>query len=234
MHARRATAADHDLLSSIVLHPDVHATNGRGPFDPTRYTSEPYSFAVIVDGGCVLAAALEQAAYAVHINMLPGARGADAVRAARAVLHFIFTQTDAESLYTKVVGDNKAAVWFAHVMGFRDTYRAGATQFMRLDIDDWIAGDSQCQRDGAAFHAEIGEHGLLSHPEDPVHDRFVGATRAMLGALLYPKAERIYGRWARQAGYEPIQFISADPVLLDIGNAVLQLDGQTFTVIEEK
>lgn len=234
MQARRATGADHELLASIVLHPEVHATNGRGAFDPEKYTSEPFSFAVIVEGGCFLADAIEHAAYAIHTNMLPTARGAQALRAARNALAFAFTSTDAEVLYTRVAADHRAALWFAHGMGFRDVYRAGGSQFMRLDIDDWIVGDIGCREAGADFHRAIGEHDLLTHEDDPVHDAFVGAARGMLEALQYPKAERIYGRWARQAGYEPMEFISADPVLLDIGNAVLRIDGQKFTVIEEK
>lgn len=232
--ARRATAADHELLTAIVMHPEVHATNGGGAFDPSRYTSHPYSFAVIVEGGCFLADALERASYGIHTNMLPSARGSAALRAARTALRFAFTQTDAEVLVTKVADENKAALWFAHAMGFRDAYRCGAAQFLRLDIDDWIVGDELCRQSGVAFHDMLEGKALLSHAEDRVHDAYVGATRAMLEAIQYEKAERTYGRWARHAGYEPMQFISADPVLLDIGNAVLQLDGPRFTIVEEK
>lgn len=233
MSARLATPEDDALLSSIVLHPAVHASNGGGPFDPTQYTRHPKSFAVIVEGGCFLADALEQGAYAIHTNFLPEARGVNAVRASRQALHLAFTGTDAEALYTKVDASNLHTLWFAHAMGFQDTYHHSGTQFMRLDIDDWIVADAVCLETGADFHRAIETHGLLTHDEDPVHDAFVGAARAMVEAIQYEKAERIYGRWARSAGYQPLTFISAEPVLIDIGSCVLRVQDGSF-IVQEK
>jgi len=229
MTARLATPADHALLESIVLHPDVHATNGGGSFDPAKYTAHPTNFAVIVDGGCFLADALEQGAFAIHTNFLPDARGAHAAEQSADALRLAFTATPAEVLYTKVDGQRAAAV-FAHVMGFRDTYKRGDTQFMRMDIDDWILRDPLVESRGEMFHMMLGAH--ATHGTDPVHDRFVGAAVLMLESIQYEKAERIYGRWARQVGYQPFAFISADPPRIDIGTCVLRLNPheRSFTI----
>lgn len=220
MTARFATPADDELLTSIVMHPDVHVTNGNGPFDPTAYTAHPKSFAVIVEGGCFLADALEQGAYGIHTNFLPGARGANALRECADALRLAFTATPAEVLYTKVVG-SRGVTLFAQAMGFRNTFKQGDTQFMRMDIDDWVLRDPKVEGLGKFFHHLLGE--LATHDEDSVHDRFVGATWLMLSGLQYEKAERVYGRWARHAGYQPFHFISAEPPRIDIGTAVLTL-----------
>lgn len=222
MTARFATPADDELLTSIVMHPDVHVTNGNGPFDPTAYTAHPKSFAVIVEGGCFLADALEQGAYGIHTNFLPSARGANALHECADALSLAFTATPAEALYTKVLG-SRGVTLFAQAMGFRNTFKQGDTQFMRMDIDDWVLRDPIVQTQGENFHLILESQGHLTHDEDPVHDRFVGAAWLMLAGLQYEKAERVYGRWARHAGYQPFRFISAEPPRIDIGTAVLTL-----------
>lgn len=220
MTARFATPADDDLLTSIVMHPDVHVTNGNGPFDPKAYTAHPTNFAVIVEGGCFLADALERGAFGIHTNFLPEARGANALHECAEALRLAFTATPAEMLYTKVMGSRGVSL-FAQAMGFRPTFKQGDTQFMRMDLDDWILRDPLVQSQGEHFHALLGEH--ATHDADSVHDRFVGATWLMLAGLQYEKAERVYGRWARHASYEPFRFISAEPPRIDIGTAVLTL-----------
>ncbi len=233
MTARFASAADDALLTSIVLHPDVHRWNGGGAFDPSQYTSHPTNFAVIVDGGCFEAVALERAAYAIHTNFLPTHRGWHARQEARSALALAFLGTDAEMLVTMVRDDNPQALWFAHVMGFGDTYRRGDTQFMRLDIDDWLIGNTKLIHAGRVAHAELAARGFTDHDEDPVHDAYVGAARGMLEHIQFEKAERIYGRWARAAGYQPFAFVSADPPTIDIGPCLLRIVGQQIT-IEDK
>jgi len=231
MTARLATSDDNALLTSIVLHPDVHATNGRGAFDPSNYTAHPKNFAVIVEGGCFLADALERDAYAIHTNFLPEARGASALAECAEALRFAFTQSDAEVLYTRA--ESRHVALFAQAMGFKPTYKHGDMQFMRMDIDDWVLRDAQVEAEGEDFHLVLEANGHLTHGADPVHDRFVGAAVLMLRSVQYEKAERVYGRWARQAGYRPFAFISADPPRVDIGTCVLRLAPGSFTIEDQ-
>lgn len=231
MTARLASTDDNALLASIVMHPDVRKSSGCTAFDPSNYTNHPTNFAVVVDGGCFEAMALERGSYAVHTNFLPDARGAHALRQSRDALRLAFTRTDAESLYTKVQANNPQAATFAVLMGFKRTYECGGATFYRLDIDDWVLNDPTNMQAGAEFHDWLGEG--VTHEQDAVHDAYVGAACLMVRAIQFEKAERIYGRWARHAGYQPFAFISADPVRLDIGSHVLRLDGTEFN-IEEK
>lgn len=240
MTARLATPADNALLRSIVEHPDLVPFNSEpgAKFDPALFTEHPTNFGVIVPGGCFLANCTERFSYDIHTNMLPKARGAAAMRAAREALHFAFTCTDAEVLTTKVADTNPAAAWFAHLMGFRDTFRrAGAfktlltgpvaLQYMRLDIDDWIVKSDTCSEFGEAFHDALGDD--VTHTHDAVHDAYVGAAVAMIDNHRANKAERVYGRWARATGYQPFVIESHTPLTVNIGTHRLTADGARFT-----
>ena len=244
MTARIATPADDALLYSIVMHPDVRrwtACDGAADFDPRLYTAHPKSFAVLVDSGCFLAPALEQGAYAVHTNILPDARGTRAIRSGQEAMSLAFLSTDAQSLMSWVPASSRHALWFAHAMGFRDTFLREkmwlwggsryAMQFVRLDIDDWILQSDACRTAGEAFHCRLAGH--VEHDPDPVHDAYVGAAWMMMSAGQTAKAQQVYGRWGRAAGYQPFEVLSLDPFVIDIGTCVLRMVEGEFQ-IEEK
>lgn len=248
MTARRATPDDNDLLTSIVTHPEVWrwvSHDGVQPsiFNPADWTEHPTNFAVIVDGGCFLAMCLELGAYAIHTCFLPEHRGVNAVRQCRYALTYAFTAEPVEQMYTMVPDNNPNAGWLATVAGFRGTYRRKAVwasegamhdmQYFRMDIDDWIgAADGLAER-GAEFHKLLDSAGQLDHGHDPVHDRYVGAAYAMVEAQNAKKAERVYGRWARQCGYLPFTVESSNPLRIDIGTCVLVVNDNGQLAIEE-
>ena len=247
MTARIATAADNELLTSIVMHPELRpwtAFDGAPDFDPDRYTKgETKSFAVVVAGGCILAPALEQYAYGVHTNLLPDCRGSKAIRAARGALEFAFLSTDAEQLWTMAPDNNPQARWFAAAMGFRAQFRREAVwlsggqmhgmEYMRLDVDDWIQGGA-LRTMGEAFHqARIEQGAPPNHKPDAVHDDYVGAAWGMLAMGQYDKAQRIYNRWARGCGYHPFTLLSIDPLLVDIVDCILGINDDGSLAVEK-
>lgn len=240
MTPRFATLGDEELLRSIVTHPSVRKhteCDGAREFDPTAYTAHPKSRAILVEGGCWLLAALEQDAYGVHTCLLPECRGARAVAAAEMALEFTFVRTDATQLWTSVPENNRAALWFAHKMGFRDEYtrpgawmqggRAWAMTYLRLDIDRWVQGSERLREAGEWFHAqrEAGGH-AASHACDAMHDRYVGAAGALIVNGQIAKARHVYNRWARACGYQPFEVLDTDPVRLSIGDATVAMTEQ--------
>lgn len=259
MNARLATVADHAIMTSIVMHPAVrmwNAHDGAPAFDPARFTgSDGNSFAVIVARpsaivgdpelavGCFLAFAIERGAYTVHTNMLPTCRGGAALDAAAAALELAFLGTDAEYLTTVVPEDNPRALWFAHAMGFRDSFKRRQAwlhlghkhdvQHLRMDIDDWIQRLTMVEF-GQRFHQVLQEKGAhVEHAADAVHDAYVGAAWAMTAADRIGKGMAVYNRYARSAGYQPFTIASTDPLRIDIGSCVLRAANDDF-VIEEK
>jgi len=252
MHARIATAAEDGLLAAICNTPEVlawTAHDGAPPFDPTRYTASPKSFAVIVEDdaeplGCFLAPALEQGAYGVHTNLLPACRGARALEAAAVAVELAFVSTDAEQLWSMVPANNRRAAWFAHAMGMRDHSRRDgvwpsggqrhAMAFVRMDIDDWIVRGSLAEM-GREFHRALVEQGgHVDHGDDPVHDAYVGAAWAMTAAGNLAKGLRIYNRWARASLYRPYQVLGEEPLRIDIGSCVLRAVGRDFAIEHEE
>lgn len=244
MTARLASPADNALLHSIVGHPALREGNtpdNGQPFDPAAYTAHPTNFALIVEGGCFVARCVEAGAYVIHTNFLPEARGANALRESRSALEFAFLATPAEVLYTMAPAYALPTVWFAHQMGFIDTYRranawlskghAYDLQHMQLDLDDWLQASKPCSAAGAEFHALLGER--VNHAHDSMHDSYVGAAVLMLANGQTDKAVRTYGRWARTCGYEPIAVHSREPLVIDVGTHLAHVDGTSY-VLEKK
>lgn len=249
MRARLAKAFDDDLLTSIVMHPELRRWNshdGAPAFDPALFTGDPAasrgnSFAVIVEDklgalGCFLAFAIERGAYTIHTNLLPSCRGARASEVSALALEFAFLHTDAVQLWSIVPDCNKQALWFAHSMGFRDTYRLSKTwlsggalhdvQHVRLDIDDWILGDKQLEESGGARHDQLHAIcGFDDHQRQDVHNAYIGAVAELIDAGRVDKACEIYGRWARASGHQAFEILSLDPVRIGMYGVVLRVEG---------
>lgn len=245
---RFATPADDALLTSILMHPEVRrwvAHDDAPPFDPTKYTAHPKSFAVLVDGGAWLAPALEDRSYGVHTALSPRLRGARALAAAAAALELAFVHTDAEQLWTMVPENNPQAMWFALRAGFRAHSRRDAVwlsggrrwamSYLRMDVDGWIQGSAAMRGVGQAFHAMLESHGhAADHADDPTHDRYVGYATTLALAGQVDKAHRIYNRYARACGYEPFEILSRDPLNINIHSHVLQLRAGAVSILENE
>lgn len=239
MTARLATPDDDTTIAQIVESLRTSVTHdGAPPFDPAEFTQHPTNFALMVRGGCFLARAVEQGSYTIHTNFLPNARGANALRESREALAYAFLATPAEQLLTMVPEANLPAMWFAHSMGFENTWRQPGAwvkdgtrsdlQHMRLDVDDWVRADALCKATGKEFHDGLGED--LSHAPDTVHDAYVGAAVLMVASQQPDKAVRIYGRWARTAGYQPAAIVTREPLVLDIGTHLAHVHGAEYTL----
>lgn len=242
MTARLATPDDNPAIAAIVERlRDAVMPDDAQPFDPALYTQHPTNFALMVEGGCFLARCVEAGAYVIHTNFLPESRGASAIRESRSALEFAFLATPAEALYTMAPAHVLPTVWFAHQMGFIDTYRranawlskgqAHDLQYMQLDMDDWLQASKPCIRAGEEFHALLGDD--ATHAHDPMHDGYVGAAVLMLANGQTDKAVRIYGRWARTCGYEPIAIHMRDPLVMDLGSHLAHVDGTSY-LLEKK
>lgn len=248
MSPRFALPADDALLTSILMHPEVRrwvAHDGAPPFDPTKYTAHPKSFAVLVDGGAWLAPALEERSYGVHTALSPQLRGARALAAAVSALEFAFVNTDAEQLWTMVPENNPQAMWFALRSGFRaHSHRKGvwlsggrrwAMTYLSLDVDSWIMASAAMRQVGQAFHAMLESHGQpAEHAEDETHDRYVGFAYTLAHVGQADKAQRIYNRYARACGYEPFEIVSRSPLRIDIHSHLLQLDAEGVCILERE
>jgi hypothetical protein len=240
---RFATMKDRALIESICSHPDVLpwiVHDRSSALNVGSYLQAPHKV-VLVDDGVFIAARAAPEQYAVHTCLLPGLRGAKALRSAGAALDMFFSSTDCETLTTMVPVHNRQAAWFARAMGFKYQFtrraiwplggRSVDVEFFKLTIDDWALQGS-CIEPGQQFHAKL--HAFLSelkvHPDDKVHDAYVGAAVALIRAGQVDKAISFYNRWARFALYAPIALVSRDPLVIDIQSCLIQIHDGDFTV----
>jgi hypothetical protein len=193
--------------------------------------------------GALLFAQIEPGVYEVHTMARAAVRGRAYVAATREALRVMFLHGDAMELYTRVPSENKAALGLARLVGGkREFTRGDGTPVYVLRWADWLWGSGGTalaargewfhQRLEAQFAAQGREH--VAHAPHPDHDRMVGATCEMILAGNVVKALVLYNRWAALAGYAPVSVVVSGPLVLDIGDALVQVDfaGRDFLLLD--
>jgi hypothetical protein len=217
--------------------------------DTTDLVADPRNVLIMADGGGILFIWQEPGIYEVHTNFLKAHRGLHALGASLAAYRWMFTHTDCMTLLTRVPAFNRAADRFCAIVGATKEFERRAVwpmkngqvdmTFWSLRYDDWIKQTSDLIISGRSFHdrldMEFTRHGVErqnAHANEDCHDLHAGAAAEMIYGGQPEKGVILYNRWARFAGYGLIALVARNPLVIDIGDAVLQvLDGQTFKVI---
>lgn len=233
---------DPAFLNRVCNHPEVHPWLGKdGEIDVTATLLDIDNFALVTDGGGFILMQHEPGIYEGHSQFLPeGRRGT--VRAVLAMLDYMFVRTDCHTILTQVPDNNLAAQALARKGPWREFFRRedtprGPTSFMGVTIDEWAQWNPELETDGHWFHDSLEaakkEKGssLPDHPHDPAHERAVGASVRMIRAGNIDKGIGLYNRWANFAGYAPISLLSETPLVIDVMDAVVSLDGNDLEVI---
>ena len=223
-----------DPFNAIANHPNVRAgLGGSGELDLTTLVRDPANFCLLTpnEDGAYILQRLQIGLYSAHTLAMPSARGRPMLQLMREGFAWLFTATDAIEIVTTVPdGADKASRW-ADAAGFVEMFRRERCvdqlgvlvggSFRRLAYADWVLQSPVCRAMGERFHALDAVP--VDHEDDPVHDRWVGATvlGCMNGNVL--KAVGLYNRWAVVAGYAQADVLSTTPPLVDIGSAVIGL-----------
>lgn len=241
---------DANDINPILNHPGVFpaiSVPGHDHYDATPLVENPLNVLMMTEGGGILFIKQEPHIYEVHTNFLPKFRGRHAVRASLAAYRWMFTHTDCETLQTRVPAFNKAADLFCKIVGARLEFTRQKVwptstgdvdlKYYALRIHDWIWRTPSLADSGVRFHKRFDEerarHGLTeeNHPEDRAHDIAVGACAEMIFGGEPEKGAFFYNQFAKFSGYGIISIVSRNPLLLDIGTAVIQVTGDSFTVL---
>lgn len=251
---------DADEVNPILNHESVFPSitlPGFKSIDATPILEDKRNVVLMADRGCILFCQIEPGIYEVHTNFIKvkhGERkGTEGVYTRDACLfsyRWMFTHTDCMVLQTKIPAFNRAARIFAPLLGWQVEFeRKGVwphktdlvdVQFASLRYDDWFRKTDDLAETGREFHRRLEDEferwGIehKAHPEDESHDKAVGACAEMVFNGQPAKAIVLYNRWARFAGYRPIDLIvgnQSDVLLLDIGEAVLQLIPDGFKAL---
>lgn len=238
---------DGTIFTQVANHETVRPLmGGSGYLNLMPAVADPnnYSFMVDENGGFIVMP-LYEGVYEVHTVYKNNGSALKMVREMKRCRDYMFTETLAEALLTKVADDNAGAIWLAEQCGFQEVFWREAAwsplvglSYRKLDLDRWTNICSTLEGQGRAFH-EILERAKLQagsevpvHVDDAVHDRAVGAAVAMIKAGNVIKGVNTYNRWAVFAGYAPVSIISLQPVVVDIMDAVMGLNNGDVEVIQ--
>ena len=227
---------DATFFNEVANHPDVRPwLGGTHAIDLTPTLADPNNYALRCEGGGFVLHRHEPGIYEVHSQFLPGARRHTRT-AMRAGFRYMFERTDAARIVTKCPKGNRGAGALANAAGFRHLFRreaawddGGAVDYLALDIDDWALARPEHAADGKLFHdaietaKEASGSRLTVHGHDEPHERVVGAVWRLVRAGNAAKGVALYNRWARLAGYAPINLISEHPATVDVIDAVVAL-----------
>lgn len=229
--------------------PSIRPWMGRGAEDidlkaTVRHADNVCLLTGIEDGGYLVVKA-QPGLYVAHTMALPSARGRPMLELMRDGFAHIFTATDAVEITSFVPDGNQPATRWAETAGFRPTFRREAFfdlggdlvggQFYSLAYADWVLSHKPNYAEGERFHDLLHAAGeIVAHPDDLVHDAFVGATILGIKAGNTQKAVNLFNRWASVAMYQPAIVVSEHPVIVETGDAILGVIDGEMVVLEVK
>ena len=241
------------ILNDPSVFPSVSLPDQK-PFDVVPLISDPRFVFLRGEGGVIAFTPDSEAGsglYEVHTNFLEGFRGGHAIDVSLEAYRWMFTHTNCVMLQTRVPVFNKAAEKFCNSVGAWLWFERSEIwptkdgnidlKFYAMSIHDWMRKHpGPLIESGKAFHARLEQeyerHGFAHdpHPDERSHDLAVGACAEMIYGEQPEKAAILYNLWARVAGYRQINLISRNPLVIDIGEAILQVFPfeQTFKVIQ--
>lgn len=235
-------------LNAVANHPDVRPwLGGKGELDLSLTLADPQNVALVTDHGGFVCLRKDAGLYDVHSLFLPDRPRRETVDAMRDGLAFMFAETDCVDLVTQVPSNNPAAAGLAALGHFTPRFTQvgvwpapdGAIDvtWFGLDLWTWTMRAAEPLAAGHIFHAQLeaakraSGSALVTHADDDTHDRAAGATYLMALAGNAVKAVTFYNRWAVVAGYVPITLVSLQPVILDIGDAVMSMRNRELQVL---
>jgi hypothetical protein len=223
--------------NAIANDPEVRSwIGGTGDVDTSSIVLNPNNFCLRAPYGGFMCINHGGGSYSVHSLFLPEGRDGT-VEAMRSGCDFMFTRTDCTLLWTQLPDANRPAQNLGKACGFSDWFRRendplmGPSMMGRLGIDAWIMGPNADYLGvaGAEFHEMLedakatAKSALDIHPDDPAHDRYVGAASLMCARGQAPKGVTVYNAWAAAAGYAHITLVSANPPVVDVLDGVVGL-----------
>ena len=225
----------------MVNHPDVHpwvALPHQGYIDCTVIVEDERNYCFDVPHGCFLLIYREPGLYEAHSNFLPEGRGVNVFVHAKKVLREMFLGTECMEIVTQVPSNNEAAKRFIPKLPFKMDYQLNSwptregnilSSFYSMSFNDWIREEDSLADVGKWFHesleAEKKRHGIkaVSHPDERFHDIRVGASIEMARRGQVDKGLWLYNRWAKISGYQEVKLLRAQPLIVDIEEAIVKI-----------
>ena len=244
-------------INPILNDPSVFrfaAAQGDQALNIAPVLADERNVVLMADRGYVLFHWQAPGVYQVHTNFLKATRkysgpGTYVLNACRAAYRWMFTQTDCVTLFTWIPAHNRAAAMFAPLGGWTKEYDRKAVwpsvsdglvdmAFCALRYADWVRKTPELMLAGRAFHEHIQrEFARLgkpdeAHADEDCHDLHVGACVEMIHGGQMDKAIALYDHFAQYLGFHLISIVTHEPPVLNIGNALLKIEGDAFKVLK--
>jgi hypothetical protein len=241
------------ILNDPAVYPFVTLPHLK-TLDASPLVDDPRNFLLMADGGGIIFHCLDAGVYEVHTAFLKPDReklsqqGPHIRNACLEAYRFMFTHSDCVELLTKIPAHNRAATIFAPLVGWTKEYQREAVwptpdgnvglSYWSLRYDDWVRKTPDLMSAGRWFHDRLEQecerlgHTLPHHDDDAAHDLHVGSAVEMIYGGQTEKAVILYNRWARFAGYGLIALLCKNPLLIDIGDALIEILPETFKVLK--
>lgn len=120
---------DVGLIDSIIRNPSIYAsmTDDSSPSDPLSVTvlgviDRAIFLMVRMDeiiAGCFMLET-DDKSFMAHTALLPVCRGRNAIRAGRAMLHWVFANTECQEVSSYSFSDSPHVSWFAKAVGLHE------------------------------------------------------------------------------------------------------------------
>lgn len=219
-----------------------------GQMDFTTVVEDSKNYALLGEHGGVIFAQLQGGLYEAHTLVLPAGRGKWALDTVNECLKWMFTRTDAVEIMTRVPKGNlgaralvksiHGALEFRNSKGWVFDHQYVYADIYSLTIQRWMKTAPGLDQQGKWFHDRLEQEyrrvGKMeeTHGDDETHDKYVGLAVEMITHGQPEKAMVFYNRWAAMAGYAPIRMVNRNPLVLDIRDAIIQVENNDIRVLQ--
>lgn len=228
-----ATVEDIPEVERILNHPEVYPLI-EADLNGQRIEGAPLvqaTLAFMCEKGCVILDLVSDDEAEIHTNFLPEGRGLNALREMAKVIQYAFTRTSIRRIVTKVQHDNPAANWFSRRMMAQEIARDERYVYLSCDWIRWACNCPAMEEIGQAFHVEHGEN--VTHGEDPLHNRVVGAALETAMCGWGAKAVDEYNRWAHLAKWAPVIVLQPNPLVVSFDGHTLEIADGSFRLLSK-
>jgi len=234
---------DAEFLNGLLNDPEIRADvadSELGILDLSTVVANRDNILLCGKHGATLYFKLLPGIYEVHTQVRRSGRGKWAYEFVEQCANWMFTQTDAFEIVTRIPEHHAGARALATHVGMKyEARRRRECKWRgeRQDVDiysfriqDWLSKAYVYKHVGQKFHdflnSEAARLGVRdeAHGDDPQHNIVVGATLAMLDAGHFHKALMVYNRWALTTRHRLVHLTNTTPVTIrfDLGDLVIQ------------
>ena len=221
---RLATPSDIPAINKVLNHPEIYpwATMGQdmGPLDIGPGFGMLHTLIAEDESGCIILDPYDELTMELHTCLMQALRGKPTEEVLRDTLRFVFAETFAQEIVTKVPANNKAADLYVRQAGFvriSDSSDGHAYQFR---IERWPHQDQNL--------SDLCPEELAEGISDPHHLRVLGAL-VLTGMKGYMgKGTSFYNKHARLHGFDPVAVIGMDSIA--VGGRAIHFEANTYRV----